>query len=71
MQVVSPEDVIGLKVQAMVNDPDRQTQELADIERLMSFYGKRLDWERVQEYYDLFNLGAEARQFRRRYGHAE
>ena len=70
VRAVDPEDVIGLKVQAMVNDPDRRTQELADIERLMTPYGERLDWERIQEYYDLFNRGEEARQLRKRYGHA-
>ena len=70
VRVVDPEDVIGLKVQAMVNDPDRRTQELADIERLMTLHGQRLDWERIQEYYDLFNLGEEAKQLRKQYGHA-
>ena len=69
-RVVGPEDVIGLKVQAMVNDPDRRTQELADIERLMAPYGERLDWERIQEYYDLFDLGEDAKQLRKRFGHA-
>ena len=70
VRVVGPEDVIGLKAQAMVNDPDRRTQELADIERLMALYGQRLDWERIQEYYELFNLGEEAKQLKKRYGHA-
>jgi hypothetical protein len=69
--VADPEDVIGLKVQAMVNDPDRRSQEQADIERLMNLYGQRLDWERIHEYYDVFNLGKEADQLRRRFGHAE
>lgn len=71
VRVIRPEDVIGLKVQAMVNDPDRRTQELADIERLMALYGERLDWERIEEYYDLFNLGEGAGQLRKRYGHAK
>lgn len=70
VRAVGPEDVIGLKVQAMVNDPDRRTLELADIERLAAFYGDRLDWERVQEYYELFNLGEDVRKLRQRYGHA-
>ncbi len=70
LRAVDPEDVIGLKVQAMVNDPDRRTQELADIERLMALYGQKLDWPRIQEFYELFNLGEEAKQLRQRYGHA-
>ena len=63
--------MIGLKVQAMINDPDRRTQEQADIERLMTLYGKRLDWERIKEYYDLFDLGKEAKRLRKRFGHAQ
>ncbi len=71
VRIADPEDVIGLKVQAMVNDPDRRTQEIADIERLMGSYSGRLDWERIQEYYELFNRGEEGKQLRKRYGHAE
>ena len=71
VRVADPEDVIGLKVQAMVNDPDRRSQEQADIEQLMNRYGRRLDWERIQEYYDVFNLGNEADQLRRRFGYVE
>ncbi len=70
VRIVNPEDVIGLKIQALVNDPDRRTQEMADIERLMGFYNERLDWERVQEYYELFNREEEGKQLRKRYGHA-
>lgn len=65
-----PEDVIGLKVQAMVNDPDRKPQEQADIERLMSLYGAKLDWQRIEEYYDVFGIGEEARRLRKRFGRA-
>ena len=70
VRVVDPEDVIGLKVQAMVNDPDRKPQESADIERLMSLHGSKLDWKRIQEYYDIFGLGKEARRLRKRFGRA-
>ena len=35
MRVLQPEDVIGLKVQAMANDPRRKDKEMADIETLM------------------------------------
>lgn len=70
VKAADPEDVIGLKVQAMVNDPDRKPQELADIERLMSLYGSKLDWKRIQEYYDIFDLGEEAKGLRKRFGRA-
>jgi hypothetical protein len=62
-----PEDVIGLKVQALTNDPDRKPQELADIEALMKLYGPRLDWRRVQEFYDIFGMGEDARRMKERF----
>ena len=70
IKAVDPEDVIGLKVQAMFNDPTRRSQEVADIERLAMLYGRKLDWERVEEFYDLFGLGEEAKALKDRFGHA-
>lgn len=71
IKVLEAEDVIGLKVQARVNDSQRLAQETADIEALMSLYGSRLDWNRIQEFYDLFDLGQEAQRLRERFGHAQ
>jgi hypothetical protein len=70
MRVVDPEDVIGLKVQAMTNDPQRRPQDSADIERLMDTFSTDLDWNRVQDYYDLFGLGDEASRLRGRFERA-
>ena len=70
IRVVNPEDVFGLKVLAMVNDPDRRTQEMADIERIMEVYGQRLDWQRVEEFYELFDLADDAKRLRGRFEHA-
>jgi len=70
IRAVDAEDVIGLKVQAMVNDADRKPQEIADIEMLMRLYGAKLDWERIEEFYDIFGLKDEARRLRDRFGHA-
>jgi len=71
VRVAQPEDVIGLKVQAMVNDPDRRIGELDDIQRLMRLHGDRLDWTRIQAFYEVFELGEEGQQMQRRFGHAE
>ena len=71
IQVVSPEDLIGLKVQAMANNPHRAAQERADIESLAGHYGTRLDWTHIQEFYDLFEMGQEAKQLQERFGHAQ
>jgi hypothetical protein len=70
IRVVDPEDVIGLKVQAMTNDPERRSQDAADIERLMDALGPGLDWNRVQDYYDLFGLGDEFGRLRNRFQRA-
>ena len=71
IRVLEPEDVIGFKVQALANNPLRKKKEEVDIEALMAHYGTKLDWNRIQEYYDLFELGEEARQLRARFDHAQ
>lgn len=71
LRTAQPEDVIGLKVQAMFNDPERRAQEQNDIERLMAQYGRRLDWDRIQDFYDVFGLTGEAKKLRERFDVAE
>jgi len=71
LRTAQPEDVIGLKVQAMSNDPERRAQEQNDIERLMDRYGARLNWDRIQEYYDVFGLAEEVKTLRERFGLAQ
>ncbi|MDD5629301.1 MAG: nucleotidyl transferase AbiEii/AbiGii toxin family protein [Elusimicrobia bacterium] len=71
VRVLLPEDVIGLKVQAMVNDPEnRKAQDSADIEALMEARGAALDWDRVGEFYRLFSLEQEGRRLWERFSHA-
>ncbi|MDP2602115.1 MAG: nucleotidyltransferase family protein [Deltaproteobacteria bacterium] len=71
LRTVQPEDIIGLKVQAMSNDPERRAQEQIDIEKLMGRFGNRLDWDRIQEFYDVFGIEEEAKKLRERFDHAE
>ena len=71
VKALEPEDVIGLKVQAMSNDPSRRSQDVSDIERLASLYGAKLDWQRIREFYDIFELTEEARSLQKRFGDAE
>ena len=71
LRTAQPEDIIGLKVQAMKNDPERWSLEQNDIERLMARYGSQLDWDRIQEFYDVFGLSEEARKLRGRFDRAE
>ena len=70
VRVLQPEDVIGLKVQALVNDPDRRAKETADIEALLEVHGAVADWSRLEEYFALFGLQAECRRLRERFFHA-
>jgi len=67
LKTAQPEDVIGLKVQAMFNDPERRVQEQNDIERLMAQYGRRLDWDRIQDFYEVFGIVDEAIKLRERF----
>ena len=68
---LEPEDVIGLKVQAMSNDPERRAQEVNDIERLAARHGAKLDWERISEFYRVFDREDEAKELKRRFGNVE
>ena len=51
---VKTEDLIGLKIQAYVNDPSRELQDKADIQFLIE-NAVDMDWERIKSYADLFN----------------
>lgn len=51
--VVRPEDIIGLKIQAYKNDPARELQDKADIQKLLQL--PDLNLEQVKKYSDLFN----------------
>ncbi|MGE3609212.1 MAG: hypothetical protein AB7I27_06455 [Bacteriovoracaceae bacterium] len=51
---VKTEDLIGLKIQAYINDPSRELQDKADIQFLIENV-EQLDWKRIKSYADLFN----------------
>jgi hypothetical protein len=53
VRVLMPEDLIGLKVQALVNDPSRMLDR-SDIVALMARHGGDMDWQRVEGYFALF-----------------
>ncbi len=71
IRVVHPEDVIGLKVQSLANNPRRRAKDQYDIEELAKLYGNRLNWSRIQDHYELFDLGAEGKELRARFEHVE
>lgn len=53
MHFVRAEDLIGLKIQAYTNDPNREFQDKADIQFLIRTVTV-LDWPRIKSYADLF-----------------
>lgn len=53
--VVDAESLIGLKLQALVNDVSRRPQDEADIRALVTAKGLALDLDTVRDYYRLFD----------------
>lgn len=53
IKCVSAEDLIGLKIQAYVNNPKRVLQDKADIVALIE-KNPQLDWQLVKQYADIF-----------------
>ena len=56
--VLSPEDIIGLKVQAIANDAQREAIDIHDMRLLLDYQRQRkrpVDWELLDEYFSLFN----------------
>ncbi len=54
VKVVLPEDIVGLKLQASVNDPKRLMQDMADIRTIIEINHRNLDMDLLREYFILF-----------------
>ena len=67
VKVLGPEDIIGLKIQALVNDPERENREYADIEEILSLYRKKIDWDMLKEYFFLFKLDKKFEKLQEKY----
>jgi hypothetical protein len=68
IRVVIPEDIIGLKLQALVNDPTRTNREYADIEAIMTDNKEPLDWNLIEEYFSLFEQQEKYEEIKGQYG---
>ena len=53
--VVDPEDLIGLKIQAVANDRHRFNQDMADIQMIITSKSETLNFNRIKEYFELFD----------------
>lgn len=59
VKVVHIEDIIGLKVQALVNNPDRASRDWADIRMMLEAareQGREIDWRLLADYLAIFQL---------------
>ncbi len=56
IKTLLPEDIIGLKLQSIFNDPSRGKIDIADIEVLVSLYRDLLNMELVSEYFKVFGM---------------
>ena len=68
IKVLKVEDLIGLKVQAIANDPSRKHMDMADIESLMETYGGLIDWSIIEEYFALFKFNDLFEKLKSNYG---
>ena len=71
LPVVQSEDIVGLKIQAAVNDAQRAAADWADIRLMIEVAGQtgnRLDWALIADYLDIFGLSAEINRMQGWYG---
>lgn len=71
LRVVHVEDIVGLKIQALVNDPTRAEDDWHDIRALLRAareQGTTLDWELIAEYLRIFGLDAKLAELKEHYG---
>lgn len=56
VKALMPEDLIGLKIQAIANDPqNRYTVDAPDIQQLLKLHRSRMDMNLVREYFRVFD----------------
>lgn len=67
MPILIPEDIIGLKVQSLVNNPQRKFFELEDIRNIMQIRRSELRWDIIEKHFVLFNLSDLFRELRTAY----
>lgn len=59
VKVVQVEDLIGLKIQTLVNNPNRADRDWMDIRMLLDASAEqsaRVDWELLADYLEIFRM---------------
>ena len=65
VKILKAEDIIGLKVQAIANNPSRFHKDNADIEELLKTV--KVDWETLKTYFELFSMTDRFMELRAKY----
>ncbi len=68
IKILRPEDIIGLKLQALANNPERENREYIDIEAIMEKFKSKLNWARLEEYFTLFQKQDKFNSYKAKYG---
>lgn len=62
VKTLIPEDLIGLKLQAIKNNPQRKDSDMADIRMLIQTHKDGLDWDIIERYFVVFVMKEEYEQ---------
>jgi hypothetical protein len=65
INVLRPEDLIGLKLQAIKNNPARKELDSSDIKALAAAQQGRLDWTLIGEYAEILDAEDLLRELRK------
>jgi predicted nucleotidyltransferase len=68
LKVLLPEDLVGLKLQASLNDKSRELRELADIHTILERFKGAVSWEIIEEHFNLFEQQLLFRELKEKYG---
>ena len=67
IKVISAEGLIGLKIQAYINDPKWELRDKADIAALIE-KGPALNWDKIKQYANLFDEWPVIERLQKLYG---
>lgn len=56
IKVVLPEDLIGLKLQAIKNNPELKAMSMQDIVNLVEIHGESMDWKEIETYAKILRM---------------
>lgn len=68
IRVLEPEDIIGLKLQALANNKSREIRDYADIASILDYFKGKLDWSIIKDYFLLFDKEKKFKELKAKYG---